>query len=141
MSLYLDASVIVPLFIREASSDTVRAFVAEQDASLCISSYAAGEFASAVSRLVRMGLMATGDAQTRLALFDDWRDTDATGVMIENGDIRRATDIVRRFEHKLLMPDAVHAALCERHDFTLTTLDKRLAEAAERLGISSIVPA
>lgn len=139
MSVYLDASVLVPLQIREAATGIARNFVAALEDAPIVSALAAGEFASAMSRLVRMDMISPDDARKRLALFDDWMASDTARLPIDNSDITRASELVRRFEHKLLMPDAIHAALCERHQLTLGTLDERLAAAADALGIDQIL--
>jgi predicted nucleic acid-binding protein len=38
------------------------------------------------------------------------------------------------------MPDAIHFALCVRHQLVIVTLDKLLAEAARTLGIEVVWP-
>ncbi len=50
-------------------------------------------------------------------------------------DARLAHVFVRRFDLMLRAPDALHAALCRRADLRLVTLNKRLANAAETLGV------
>lgn len=61
MSLYLDASVVVPLFVSEPHTARARAILSA-GANLIVSDLTAAEFASAVSRLVRMTLMEEGAA-------------------------------------------------------------------------------
>ena len=139
MSVYFDASVLVPLQVQEASTKIVRRYAVEADGSIFVSSLAAGEFASALSRLVRMNLLTDGDANNRFSLFDMWLSS-TTSVLIDNADIARATALVRRFELKLLMPDAIHIALCVRHQLVMVTLDKLLAEAAGVLWVEVVVP-
>ena len=139
MSVYFDASVLVPLQVQEASTEIVRRNAVEADGSIFVSSLAAGEFASALSRLVRMNLLTDDDASSRLRLFDMWLSS-TTSVLIDNADIARAAALVRRFELKLLMPDAIHITLCVRHQLVMVTLDKLLAEAAGVLGVEVVVP-
>ncbi len=137
--MYLDASALVPMQVDEPTSDVIRKLTIEYDGSLFISSLAAGEFASAMSRLVRMKLFTKEKAELRIGLFDVWTES-TTAVPVANADIIRAASLVRRFDLKLLMPDAIHAALCERHDLTLVTLDERLAEACGLIGVDVAVP-
>ncbi|MDO9588458.1 MAG: PIN domain-containing protein, partial [Brevundimonas sp.] len=59
----------------------------------------------------------------------------------ESRDIRAAERLVRAFELKLRAPDAIHLAVCLRHDFRLATLDKKLAFAARAFGVACINPA
>ena len=67
MTVYLDASTILPTLIEEAASAAVDRFIAENDEPLVISEFAAVEVASALSRLVRTGLLDRDDASARLA--------------------------------------------------------------------------
>ena len=135
MSHYLDASAIVPLLVEEASSPAVGAYIAGAGGPIIISDFAAAEFASALSRLVRMSLIARDAADILLREFDVWRASVTIGVEIVSADIRLANLFVRRFDLGLRTPDALHTAICQRGSHTLVTLDTRLATAAEALGI------
>lgn len=75
-----------------------------------------------------------------LNLFDEWAITDTISLKIDDSDIALAAALVRRFELKLLMPDAIHIALCVRHQLVMVTLDKLLAEAAGTLGVEVVWP-
>ena len=140
MSWYLDASVLVPLHVAEFRTDAVAAALAQADSSFVVSELAAGEFASAISRRVRMDKLDPDTANAWISLFDDWNATDTIRLAVNNADIRRAAAIVRRFDLKLLMPDAIHVGLCVQHGFTLVTLDDRMADAAEMLGVAVVLP-
>jgi hypothetical protein len=73
LSAYLDASVLLPTLVEEPGSAAVDAFLLAASQELFISDFAAAEVASALSRLVRMGLLDADDASARLADFDVWR--------------------------------------------------------------------
>jgi uncharacterized protein len=135
VDLYFDACVLVPLFYPEASTAAIAAIANSDTNNIHISALASGEFASAFSRRLRMGEITHSFARERMAVFDGWAATDCVSVPINNSDIIRAASLVRRFDLKLLMPDAIHAALCERHKLTLVTLDERLAEACNVIGV------
>jgi predicted nucleic acid-binding protein len=140
MSLYLDASVLVPTITEEPSSASVDAVILANTGELIVSEYAVAEVASALSRLVRMGRLDEPDAKERLADFDGWRasGTDPADVIVH--DCRLANTYVRRFELKLRAPDALHLAICRRLGLQLATLDRRLATAARELGIEALIP-
>ena len=70
MSLYLDASVIIPVVVDERFTKAVGAFLVGWGDSLTVSDFAAAEVASALSRLVRMGVLEIAEAEQRLADFD-----------------------------------------------------------------------
>lgn len=135
MSAYLDASAILPILIEEPGSPLVDRFMAEADQPLVVSEFAAAEVASALSRLVRTGLLDAGDATARLADFDAWRASATLDIDLQASDIRLAHIFLRRFDLMLRAPDALHAAICRRGDLRLVTLDHRLATAAGELGI------
>lgn len=135
MSAYLDASVILPTLIEEAASAIVDRFMDELEDDLIVSEFAAAEVASALSRLVRTGLLDHEDASRRLADFDAWRAAATRDLDLQASDVRLANVFVRRFDLMMRAPDALHAAVCRREDHLLVTLDKRLATAALELGV------
>ena len=140
LSFYLDNCVLVPLFVTEPASELVKTWITAQDRELTISNLTAGEFGSAISRLVRMDRITLAEAQAINGYFDQWREAETTQV--DNGpiDIRVAARFVRQPHPKLLMPDAIHLATCQRLGQTLVTLDNDLAEIAENMGLPYIVP-
>lgn len=135
MSAYLDASVILPTLIPETGSAAVDRFITESGEAMAISDFAAAEVASALSRLVRTGVLGAADAAARLADFDAWRAAATEGADLQASDARLAHVFVRRFGLMLRAPDALHAAICRRADLLLVTLDRRLAAAADELGV------
>lgn len=140
MSAYLDASVILAMLIEESGTETMVTFLAANEEPLIVSEFAAAEVASGISRLVRMGALGASDGQARLADFDAWRGSNTDELDIGASDARLASTFVRRFDLGLRAPDAVHAALCRRGGHGLVTLDRRLAIAAEALGVRVMVP-
>ena len=136
MSVYLDASVLLPTLIEEPGSAAVDRFIADLDEEMIISEFAAAEVASALSRLVRTGMMAPADAGERLADFDAWRGAAASDLDLQASDVRLANVFVRRFDLMLRAPDALHIALCRRCDLTLATMDRRRTQAADALGVT-----
>ena len=135
MSFYLDASAILPILVEEAASVTVDAFVSGLGEPLVGSAFAAGETASAVSRLVRTGRVNANEARALLDSFDAWRTTSAIPAQLAPSDVEVADLYVRRFDLMLRMPDALHIAICRRERHVLVTLDRRMAEAARALGV------
>lgn len=140
MSVYLDASILIPLVIEEDASPRVERALATAGQPLIVSEYAAAEAASGVSRLVRMGQLAPDVADEVLADLDTWRIGSATPIDIESADIRLAHLFVRRFETKLRVGDAIHLASCHRLGATLVTLDHGLVAAAQIVGVACLEP-
>jgi uncharacterized protein len=140
LSLYLDACVLVPLFVEEGSSAAMGRFVGSPSADIIVSDLAIAEFGAALSHHVRSQRTDSHAAHDALLLFDQWVEGETKRQAVASADIARAGAIVRRFDLKLMTPDAIHAAVCERLGLTLVTLDQRLAEAAARLGVTVLVP-
>jgi predicted nucleic acid-binding protein len=140
MSLYLDASVLVPTITEEPSSAAVDAIILANSGELIVSEYAAAEVASALSRLVRMGRLDEPDAKGRLSDFDEWRTSGTDLADFGAHDCRLANRYAHRFELKLRAPDTLHLAICRRLGFQLATLDRRLAAAAREVGVEVLIP-
>ena len=140
MSFYLDASAIIPVFVNEAHTDAMERFVGSNFGRYRVSEFASGEVASAFSRLVRMNELSASAARVLLDAFDRWRLTDCSIATVDAADISLAATFVRRFDLKLLLPDAIHLAASQRQKLGLVTFDDRLANAAAALGVDHIVP-
>ena len=107
---------------------------------MLVSDVAAAEVASALSRLVRTGLLTEAEGSARLADFDTWRAAKSTPTDVHPADVRLAYSYVRRFNLALRAPDALHLAITHRLNATLVTLDRRLERAARGLGITVELP-
>jgi predicted nucleic acid-binding protein len=140
VSLYLDASVLLPRLIEEPDSDAVAAWLLAERRELLVSDFAVAEVASGISRLVRMRLLAAEEAVARLDEFEIWRAATTSPIDLHAADARLAYLLVRRFELMLRTPDAVHLAMARRLDATLVTLDRRLQRAAADLDIAIETP-
>lgn len=141
MLTYLDASVIASLLFDEPASDRVIDAVRSFGSEVLVSDFTAAEVASAVSKRVRMRIDSASIANTRLSAFDAFRSELRAKAVLDPEDILTAERLVRAFELKLRAPDAIHAAVCLRHNYQLATLDNNLAEAARLLGVACINPA
>ena len=133
MSVYLDTSVLVPLFIQEAGTSAARAGVAAQ--AVMVSEFAMTEFSAAVARRARMGEISAEQALAIFADCDAWVTRTTQVIPLEAHDVAAATALVRRLELGLRAPDALHLAICERLGATLFTFDAKMMAAAQALGI------
>ena len=140
MTIYLDASVLIAVLAEEPASAATRRFLRAHREDRLISDFAAAEVASAISRLVRMRLLTEEEGSARLADFDAWRAAASSAADMHAADARLACIYVRRLELRLRAADALHLAITRRLDSTLVTLDRRLAIAAQELGIAVEVP-
>jgi uncharacterized protein len=140
LSWYLDASVMLPILVKERASAAVDAFMSTVQQEPWVSDFAAAEVASALSRLVRTGRLQADDATVCLSDFDVWRAAMTRPAEIHAGDVRLAGVYVRRFDLALRAPDALHLAIARRLDVPLVTLDRRLVTAGRELGIAVQIP-
>ena len=133
MPSYLDTSVIVSTLVAEPRTPSVIRFLAAHRDDLVVTEFAAGEVASAISRMVRRLNISSTDGHGVLERFDSWRARSTVDADVENSDFQHARLLVRRFELKLRMPDALHLAAAQRLGATLVTADGTLAGAARDL--------
>jgi uncharacterized protein len=135
LSLYLDTSVLVAMFVEEAGTARAQTTIAGQ--ALLVSDFAAAEFSSAISRRVRTGDVPVVDGPAILAAFDAWTAQASTRVVLDPSDGAASVAFVRRFELGLRAPDALHLAAALRLGAKLFTFDERMAVAAAALGLES----
>ena len=141
MFAYLDASVIASLLFNEPGSQKVVEALRPFGRRCIISDFASAEVSSAVAKRVRMGRESAKIANARLLAFDGFKADFPDKATLAPNDISTAERLVRAFELKLRAPDAIHAAVCLRHNYQLATLDTNLAYAARALGVACFNPA
>lgn len=139
MSIYLDASVLVSLFSNDALTGRADAVLRTNPAILIVSDFAATEFASAIARRVRMGLLTADDARAAFSAFDVWTARHAGLAQTTTSDVASAAGFLRRLELTLRAPDAINIAIAQRVDADLLTFDDQMAAAARTLGTSVLV--
>jgi uncharacterized protein len=140
LSYYLDTSAIVPLYFPEETSAALARWIRDAEPPLVISDFAVAEFSSALSRNIRMGLLAEAEAQKLIVAFDEWRDDECTSVEIQPVDIYAATRLVQKPHPKLLTPDAIHLAVSKRLGLIMVSLDADLVAHARARQIPAVVP-
>lgn len=134
VDLLLDASYVVALLTLEPSSERAVDFALRLSAPAIASDLTAAEYASAISRRVRMRELTRQQGQFALETFDDWSDK-ARWVAVSANDIAIATGFLRRLDLPLRTADAIHIAMARRLAAALVTFDLRMAEAARALGV------
>lgn len=136
MSVYLDTSVVVALFV-ESDAFTARAkqYVGITGDSLIVSDFVVAEFASAMARLTRMERLARENATALFAGLDAWISQVGETVGMTAFDVAGATSTLRQLDLYLHIPDAMHIAIASRLGATLATFDDRMANAARTLDL------
>lgn len=140
MRLWLDASVLVSLITREPTSRRIDDILIRQPSPL-VSDFCVTESSSAIARLVRTGARTPAQADDLFDHLDVWVASASDRVVVDQGDIAMATDLVRRHDLVLRAPDAVHIAAATRLGATILTLDRGMARAAAALGVPYLNPA
>lgn len=135
MSLYLDASVLVSLFLRDTHTDRAAAMVAAVGSEAIVSDFARAEFAAVMGRLQRTGELTTPAISTVFSIFDEWTAVVPRKVAVLGIDITDTEAILRRLDLGLRAPDALHIAIVRRIGATLATFDNRMADAARALAL------
>ena len=135
--IYLDTSFIAPLFRVEPSSGKVADFISRQVAgSLAVSKWTSVEFASLISRDVRMNVLTTAQGRSLLAEFDSIIAASFVVVSPNSYDFELAQEYVAHFSTHLRAPDALHMAVAHNNGMDyVATLDEGMLAAAKKLKI------
>ncbi len=137
--IYLDTSFLTPLFREEATSAKVSDFLSRQAVgSLAISKWTAVEFASLISRDVRMGVLSADQGRRLIAAFELMATASLVLFIPTVSDFDLAQNYVANFATQLRGPDALHLAVAHNNKVEfVATLDAGMLAAAKKLKISA----
>lgn len=135
--IYLDTSFLTPLFREEATSAKIADFLSRQAVgTLAVSKWASVEFASLISRDVRMGTLTASQGKHLIAEFYSVVTTSLIVLIPSANDFDLAQEYVAHFANQLHGPDALHLAVAHNNGVAFTaTLDEGMLSAAKRLKI------
>lgn len=138
MTTYPDPSIIVAAFVDEPSTELAKAFLVGLPlGSVMTSWWTHTEVTSALGVKARAGSL---DAAVRPALLAEIRlvlRRAATDVALVAGDFAMASSYMENCALPLRGGDALHLAVARRHDATVWTLDRKMAEAGQELGLGT----
>ncbi|AWN50506.1 type II toxin-antitoxin system VapC family toxin [Methylobacterium sp. 17Sr1-1] len=138
--IYCDANIVIAIFVREASSSRIQAWVANPGVSVVMSDLTVLEFTSAISRLVRERKLDTAEARSIFLRFESWRKTLGRPLTITRQMFAIARAIVEDAALGVRGPDALHLALLQVTGLPFATFDARLGRAAATLGLATLEP-
>ncbi len=138
MSVYLDASVLVSMFVIDPLSVRAAAVLGRLRDTLVVSDLAGTEFVSALNLRMRMKLLTAREARAAVANFDGWVATVPERVQMTPQDMAVCDAYLRRFDLPLRAPDGLHIAVASRMSASLLSFDKQMAGAAKKLGVSVV---
>ena len=134
MNVYLDASVIVSLFMSDSFATRAKSYLTTTLPVLVVSDFASMEFVSVIGRGVRTKQLTSQEGRTVISNFDAWSAKSALRVEMNSTDVKSADTALRRLNLTLRAPDALNIAIAQRAGAELATFDEKMAASARKLG-------
>lgn len=138
--VYVDTSVLVPLFLSEPHSMAAAEWYAREKRELVAAAWCVTEFASALGIKQRTGAIEAQEAQGAWTRFERMVAADLRLLPVEPADFHRAAELVLDAGSALRAGDALHLACAEaagaKH---MATLDEVLSRNAQRMKIRPVV--
>lgn len=138
MRVYLDADILVSLLSPDANTPRAQAAVGKRLPQVVVSDFGGAEFASAISRRVRMREIPAAEGRSILSDYDRWIAATAEVERILPTDVALCASYLRRLDLPVRTPDALHIALASRLGAAILSLDKQLLSSAAKLGVSTL---
>jgi len=140
LTFYLDTSVLVSALTREARTSAIQSWLAQdREDELVISDWVLTEFSAALSMKVRTGHLSAADRTQTLAMFRRLSVESLDVWPVDAIQFRAAAHFADQYALGLRAGDALHLAVCADRGARLCTLDRRLAEAGQALGVATIM--
>ncbi|MDZ4365346.1 type II toxin-antitoxin system VapC family toxin [Brevundimonas sp.] len=136
MTVYLDASVCVSLFVSDVHTTRVRAWFLTAP-EVVVSRWTMAEYSSALARLRRAAIITGAEHQAAELAFDQWMTILGPPISLTDMDMILARDLCRE-DGSIRTPDALHICVASRLDLRLASLDKDQLQVASRHGLSVI---
>jgi predicted nucleic acid-binding protein len=138
--VYVDTSILVPLFLNEPYSVAVADWYAREKSELIAAAWCVTEFASALGIKQRTGAIDLQQAQGAWARFERMVAADLRLLQVEPANFHRAAELVLNATSALRAGDALHLASAEAAGAKyIATLDDVLSRNAQRLKIKPVV--
>ena len=135
--IYLDTSVVVPIYWPESLSNSVEALLKQETDPPGLSQLVEVELVSALSHRVRMGELSRDMAGSIVKHFHEHLDEGFYSLLaVKPTHYALAQDWIGHFEISLRTLDAIHLAIAASNDLCLVTADKGLVETAKQLGVT-----
>ena len=137
--VYVDTSVLVPLFLNEPHSVAAADWYARERSALVAAAWCIPEFASALGIKQRTGAIDAQQAQGAWTRFERMVAADLRLLPVEPTHFHRAAELVLDASSALRAGDALHLACAEAAGAKqMATLDDALSRNALRLKIKPV---
>ncbi len=137
--VYVDTSVLVPLFLNEPHSAAAASWYSQETRELVAAAWCVTEFASALGLKQRTAAINASQARSAWANFERLVAADLRLLPVEPATFHRAAELVLHAQSTLRAGDALHLACAEaagaRH---IASLDNLLSRHAQRLKIKPL---
>lgn len=137
--VYVDTSVLVPLFLNEPHSSAASDWYAREKSELVAAAWCVPEFASALGMKQRTGAIDAQQASGAWERFERMVAADLRLLPVEPVHFLRAAQLVLDVSSALRAGDALHLACAEAAGAKrLATLDDALSRNAQRLKLKLV---
>jgi predicted nucleic acid-binding protein len=137
--VYLDTSLVVPIFIREPSSEAIIGWLQSSSAPLAMSDWTLVEFASATSIKVRTGQITRNTAKHAITHANAFAQKHCTVATPGRESFQRAAELASESGLNLRAGDALHLAIAASLNATaVVSLDEEMIAAAKVLGMTVV---
>jgi len=137
LTIYLDTSAAVPLFVPEPASDRVVAWFESCTDTLVSSDWILTEFASALSIKVRRGELTQKHAKAAWDEFETFSRDGLRVLPVSRAAFAQAAQLARQIRSTLRAGDALHLAMAiESGAASIATADGQLEKSADAHGMA-----
>ncbi len=137
--VYIDTSALVPMFIREAKSDSLVDWLESSAERLVLSELCLVEFASAAAIKLRSGQASKNMLKQATARLHEFAATHCTVAVPSREEFRSAAELLADEKLKLRTGDALHLAVARNLSVrALLCLDQEMIASARSLAIDVV---
>lgn len=141
MSCYLDTSLLVAALTNEPDSARIQSWLSGlPPGDATISDWVVTEFSSALAIKLRTGQLTVEHRAAALALFSRLSAESFVVLPVTGAHFQAAARFTDQHVLGLRAGDALHLAIVRDAGLTLCTLDRRLAEGGQALGVATLIP-
>jgi predicted nucleic acid-binding protein len=136
--VYLDTSVVAPLFVVDTHTPIVLAWLRRiaESQQVTLSDWTVSEFSGAIAAANRAGRVPAAMRAASERGLDRWVEQQGGALPVLSDDVRKARRLIGETTEPLRAPEALHIAIAERQGASLATLDIGMRRAAADLGLA-----